>query len=74
VPEFVQRLKAIETIRAEMEKERSESIVRRLATKLAAEVDALNGALLREEQFNHASLHMAPIDVDAEVRRVRARR
>ena len=68
-PEFVLRLKAIETIRAEMEKAAGESILRRLATRLAAEVEGLNGALLREEQFRRVSLQMAPIDVDAEVAR-----
>ncbi len=68
-PEFVLRLKAIESLRAEMEKTRTESILRRLATKLAEEVDALNGSLLREEHFKASSLHLPPVDVEAEVKR-----
>lgn len=67
-PEFVLRLKEIEKLRGEMEKTRTESILRRLATKLAAEVDALNSALLREEHFKASSLHLPPVDVDQEVR------
>jgi hypothetical protein len=66
-PEFVLRLKAIEDLRAEMEKTRTEAVLRRLATKLAEEVDALNSSLLREEHFRASSLQLPPVDVEAEV-------
>ena len=68
-PEFVLRLKAVESIREEMARTTSESLLRRLATRLAAEVEGLNSALLREEQFRRYSLQMAPIDMEAEVAR-----
>jgi hypothetical protein len=70
-PEFVLRLKSVESIREEMARTASESLLRRLATRLAAEVEALNSALLREEQFRRTSLQLAPVDVEAEVARYR---
>ena len=77
VPEFVERRKAIESIRAEMDAlrtDRSRDLEwRRLAygnrvARLAEEVLALNACLARENQFVRGSLQLPPVDVDAELR------
>jgi hypothetical protein len=69
VPEFVERRRAIEKIRAEMQRETLEAPMRRLAQRLALEIEALNRCLARENEFMRGSLQMAPIDVEAEVAR-----
>ncbi|HVE42794.1 MAG TPA: DUF1992 domain-containing protein [Planctomycetota bacterium] len=77
VPEFVERRKAIEAIRAEMNELKADRTRdrewRRLAyhnraVRLAEEVVALNGCLARENQFVRGSLQLPPVDVDAELR------
>ena len=77
VPEFVERRKAIESIRAEMDalkSDRSRDLEwRRLAygnrvARLAEEVLALNACLARENQFVRGSLQLPPVDVEEELR------
>jgi len=68
-PEFVDRRRAIERIREEMSREPLEAPLRKLARRLADEVDALNRCLARENEFVRGSLQLAPIDVEAEVAR-----
>ena len=68
VPEFVERRKNIETLRGEMGKAGGEHAFRKQAEKLAAEIEALNRCLARENQFVRGSLQMAPVDVEAEVK------
>ena len=75
VPEFVERRKEIETIRAEIGalKKTTDRAARRLAVRnrlvrLAAAVEALNRSLARENQFVRCSLQLPPVDVDAELR------
>lgn len=77
VPEFVERRKEIEAIRAEIDdlkKDRSRDLEwRRLAcrnrlVRLSEAVEALNRSLVRENQFVRSSLQLPPVDVDAELR------
>ncbi len=77
VPEFVERRKAIESIRAEMDAlkaDRSRDLewrrlaFRNRAVRLAEEVLALNACLARENQFVRGSLQLPPIDVEEELR------
>jgi hypothetical protein len=78
VPEFVERRKAIEGLRSEMEAlkaDRSRDVgwrrlaYRNRAARLAEEVAALNGCLARENQFVRGSLQLPPVDLDEEMRR-----
>jgi hypothetical protein len=78
VPEFVERRKAIEAIRAEMAAlaaDRTRAVewrrlaFRNRAVRLAEEVVALNGCLARENQFVRGSLQLPPVDLDEEMRR-----
>ena len=77
VPEFVERRKEIETIRAEVEQLKADRSRdrewRRLAcrnrlVRLSEAVEALNRSLVRENQFVRSSLQLPPVDVDAELR------
>jgi hypothetical protein len=77
VPEFVERRKAIETIRDEMKalkSDRSRDLqwrrlaYRNRAVRLADEVAQLNGCLARENHFVRGSLQLPPIDLDEELR------
>jgi hypothetical protein len=77
VPEFVERRKEIEGIRAEIDALKADRgrdrEWRRLAcrnrlVRLAEAVDALNRSLARENQFVRGSLQLPPVDVDAELR------
>jgi hypothetical protein len=77
VPEFVERRKAIEAIRAEMnglksdrtrDREWRRLAYRNRAVRLAEEVAALNGCLARENQFVRGSLQLPPVDLDEELR------
>src|SRR5262245_31977602 len=77
VPEFVERRKAIEAIRAEMDALKSDRsrdrewrrlAYRNRAARLAEEVLALNACLARENQFVRGSLQLPPVDVDEELR------
>jgi DnaJ-like protein len=67
-PEFVERRRRIESLRAELEAAEGEATLRRIATVLAAEVEALNRCLAREHEFVRGSLQLPPVDVEAEVR------
>lgn len=75
VPEFVERRKEIETIRAEIDAlkaapdraSRRRAVRERLA-RLAEAVDALNRSLARENQFVRSSLQLPPLDQEAELR------
>jgi len=76
VPEFVERRKEIEGIRAEIEALRADRSRdrewRRLAcrnrlVRLAEAVEALNLCLARENQFVRSSLQLPPVDIDAEL-------
>jgi len=77
VPEFVERRKEIEAIRAEIEQLKADASRdrewRRLAcrnrlARLAEAIEALNRSLVRENQFVRSSLQLPPVDVDAELR------
>jgi len=77
VPEFVERRKEIEAIRAEIEQLKADASRdrewRRLAcrnrlVRLAEAIEALNRSLVRENQFVRSSLQLPPVDVDAELR------
>jgi hypothetical protein len=77
VPEFVERRKEIEAIRAEIDALKNDRARdrdwRRLAcrnrlARLADEVEALNRSLVRENQFVRSSLQLPPVDIDAELR------
>lgn len=77
VPEFVERRKEIEALRAEIDAlktdRRRDLDWRRLAcrnrlARLAEAVDALNRSLVRENQFVRSSLQLPPVDFDAELR------
>ena len=76
VPEFVERRKEIETIRAEIDRLKSDRSRdrewRRLAcvnrlVRLSEAIDALNRSIARENQFVRSSLQLPPVDVDAEL-------
>jgi hypothetical protein len=70
VPEFVERRKEIESLRAEIDRERPRrrpAVLRALAGRLRDAVDALNRSLARETDFVRGSLQLPPIDVDREV-------
>src|SRR6185295_550106 len=77
VPEFVERRKTIETIRAGMEELKADRArdrdwrrlaCRNRAVRLSEEVAALNSCLARENQFVRGSLQLPPVDVEAELR------
>ena len=77
VPEFVERRKEIEAIRAEIDALRQDRTRdrewRRLAcrnrlVRLSEAVEALNCSLVRENQFVRSSLQLPPVDLDAELR------
>jgi hypothetical protein len=77
VPEFVERRKAIEAIRAEMNGLKSDRsrdrdwrrlAYRNRAARLAEEVLALNACLARENHFVRGSLQLPPVDLDEELR------
>ena len=77
VPEFVERRKEIEAIRAEIEQLKADASRdrewRRLAcrnrlVRLSEAIEALNRSLVRENQFVRSSLQLPPVDVDAELR------
>jgi len=76
VPEFVERRKEIEAIRAEIDALKADRSRdrewRRLAcrnrlVRLAEAVEALNLSLVRENQFVRGSLQLPPVDADAEL-------
>ena len=76
VPEFVERRKEIETIRAEVEQLKADRSRdrewRRLAcrnrlVRLSEAVEALNRSLVRENQFVRGSLQLPPVDFEAEL-------
>ena len=76
VPEFVERRKEIETIRAEVEQLKADRSRdrewRRLAcrnrlVRLSEAVEALNRSLARENQFVRGSLQLPPVDFEAEL-------
>ena len=76
VPEFIERRKEIEAIRAEVEQLKADRSRdrewRRLAcrnrlVRLSEAVEALNGSLARETQFVRSSLQLAPVDFEAEL-------
>jgi len=69
VPEFIERRKTIESIRAEMDALKSDRTrdlewrrlaYRNRAARLAEEVAALNGCLARENQFVRGSFQLPP--------------
>ena len=67
VPEFVERRKEIESLRAEIDAERPRNrpaILRALAVRLRDAVEALNRSLARETDFVRGSLQLPPVDVD----------
>lgn len=79
VPEFVERRKAIEAIRAEMKRltglapahpdpDWVRFSYREQLRKLVAEIEALNRAVQREGEFVRATYQLAPPDLDAEMR------
>lgn len=72
VPEFIERRKEIETIHAEMKRLRAEHgsrlAYREQVEKLAAAVEALGKALVREGDFVRSSLQLPPVDIDSEMR------
>ncbi|RPH35900.1 MAG: DUF1992 domain-containing protein [Planctomycetota bacterium] len=77
VPEFVERRKEIEAIRAEIEQLKADGSRdrewRRLAcrnrlVRLSEAIEALNRSLVRENQFVRSSLQLPPVDFDAELR------
>ena len=77
LPEFAERRKAIEALRAEAEALKADRTRdrdwRRLAyrnrlVRLSEEVVALNGCLARENQFIRGSLQLPPVDLDEELR------
>ena len=77
VPEFIERRKTIESIRAEMDALKSDRTrdlewrrlaYRNRAARLAEEVAALNGCLARENQFVRGSFQLPPVDIDEELR------
>ena len=70
VPEFVERRKEIEALRAEIEAERPRrrcAVLRALFVRLHDAVEALNRSLARETDFVRGSLQLPPVDVDREV-------
>jgi hypothetical protein len=84
VPEFIERRKAIETIRIEMKRLAAEAPThadpawmrfryREELRKLAAEIELLNRSLVREKDFVRASCQLPPPDLDAEMRAFEAR-
>jgi hypothetical protein len=74
VPEFVERRREIEAIREELAAARKAqagpAVCRAILERLAATVEALNGALARENQFVRGSLQLPPVDVEAELGRL----
>jgi len=77
VPEFVDRRREIEAIRAEIDALKADRSRdrewRRLAcrnrlVRLAEAVEALNRCLARENQFVRGSFQLPPVDVEAELR------
>lgn len=74
VPEFVERRKQIETLRAEIDglkaqppSEWRQLTLRNRVVRLAETVEALNCCLARENQFIRTSLQLPPVDIDAEL-------
>jgi hypothetical protein len=71
LPEFLERRKEIEQIRAEMARARASAagphVYRAIVDRLAAAVEALNRSLARENHFVRGSLQLPPVDVTAEV-------
>ena len=76
VPEFVERRKEIEGIRAEIDALKADRSRdrewRRLAcrnrlVRLSEAVEALNRSLARENQFVRSSLQLPPVDLEAEL-------
>lgn len=79
VPEFVERRKAIEAIHAEMKRLCAEApahpdprwmrfAYREQLRKLETEIEALNRAVQRENEFVRGSCQLPPPDVEAEMR------
>lgn len=72
LPEFVERRKEVETIRAEMAHARAAGtgprVYRVIVERPAAVVEGLNRSLVRENHFVRGSLQLPPVDVEAEVR------
>ena len=71
VPEFVERRKEIEAIRAEMVRlkvARSRALFHAQVERLVAAVEGLNRSLARENQFVRGSLQLPPVDTEAEMR------
>lgn len=77
VPEFVERRKEIETIRAEVEALKADRTrdrawlrlaCRNRLVRLSEAVEALNGSLARENQFVRSSLQLPPVDLEEELR------
>lgn len=78
VPEFVERRKAIEALRQEIDQllsdHRRDRSWRRLAlhnrlVRLREEGEALNQCLVRENQFVRGSFQLPPVDVEQELAR-----
>jgi hypothetical protein len=77
VPEFVERRKEIEAIRAEVEALKADRVrdrgwlrlaCRNRLVRLAEAVEALNRSLARENQFVRGSLQLPPVDLEEELR------
>lgn len=73
VPEFVERRKEIETLRADIDALKAapapqRPAIRNRLVRLAEAVDLLNRSLARENQFVRTSLQLPPVDIDAELR------
>ena len=70
VPEFVQRRKEIEAIRAELEAapRGQPAVYRAILDRLNETIEALNRSLVRENQFVRGSLQLPAVDVESELR------
>lgn len=75
VPEFVERRKEIEAIRGEMGRASAAgagpAVCRAIVERLAAAVLALDACLARENHFVRGSLQLPPVDVEAELAKLR---
>jgi hypothetical protein len=70
VPEFVQRRKEIEAIRAELAAapRGQPAVYRAILDRLNETIEALNRSLVRENQFVRGSLQLPAVDVESELR------
>ena len=76
LPEFIERRKEIEEIRADIERLKADRTrsrdwkrlaIRNRLLKLSLAVEARNGCLARENQFVRSSFQRPPVDVEAEL-------